>query len=297
MRIVSLLPACTEWVAAFGGLEDLVGRSHACDFPPGVEELPALTRRVSEGGGPRGALSPFEVDRERLAALRPDLILTQTACADCAVTETQLRAAMAGPTDTAPRIFSLEASTMKQVLNQALALGRAIGRTRQAMAAVGDLEVRLHQLQDGLGMGRGVPESAPSVAALEWFDPPMAAGHWNPDLIELAGARPVCARPGLPSAPLDWQVLLAADPDVLALFCCGMGIDEARGLLPALCARDGWSGLTAVRSGRVYLFDGSAYFNRPGPRLYRSIELIAAGVYGEASGVEIHPGEMVRIGS
>ncbi len=307
MRIVSLLPACTEWVAAFGSLPGLVGRSHACDYPRDVQEVPVVTRPHERDANTRSldaklrqtlqdGISPFVVDVGLLAKLRPDVVLTQTQCHVCAVTEEQVLDALAKAFRPAPRLFSMHPRTLKEVLDQALALGRLLGRSAEAMRTIARLEMQLHLLRRRIGIERTTPTAEmPTVAALEWIEPVMTAGHWTPDLIELAGGRPVCSGAGERSRVLDWDVLRREDPDVIAVIPCGMTVGSARRDAHYLTSRDGWEDLSAVRGGRVYLFDGNAYFNRPGPRLYRSIELLAAVLYGDRARVDVEAGEMMPL--
>jgi iron complex transport system substrate-binding protein len=291
MRVVSLLPAATEWVYALGAGASLVGRSHACDHPPAAAALPALTRPAVAAGTSasidtavrarlRQGLSLFDLDLEALRALAPNLVLTQAQCDVCAVSLTQLEEVLAAWTDARPRLFSMEPMTFKEVLDAALRLGRALGCDAEAMRFVAAAELRLQRLRDALGLRRDTdPAGLPTVACLEWLDPLMTAGHWMPDVVELAGGRAVLAEKGTPSAYVRWSDLCAADPDVLVVAPCGFTLDQTRAVLGAPAAGAGWAQLTAVRAGRVYLFDGRAYFNRPGPRLYRSVELLAQALY------------------
>lgn len=300
MRIVSLLPAATEWVCAFGGEGDLVGRSHECDTPASVQALPAVTRPTYEGSGDSAAidaavqeqlqagLSLYEVDLERLRTLEPDLILTQAQCEVCAVSLPQLEATLADWSSGAPEIFSMEPMTLKEVLDTALRLGRAIGRADAAMPFIARKERLLKQLRDRIGVDRRTdPETLPAVACIEWMEPLMTAGHWMPDVVDMAGGRAVLAEKGKPSRTVDWAELRDADPDVLALMPCGFTLEETTRDLHYLTDREGWSDLRAVRTGRVVLFDGDAYFNRPGPRLYRSIALLASALHPDAVDAEV----------
>ncbi len=306
MRIVSLLPAATEWVCAFGGEAALVGRSHECDTPPSVQSLPAVTRPTYAGAGDSAAideavqaqlrqgLSLYDVDLERLRALEPDLILTQAQCEVCAVSLPQLEAMLADWSGAAPELFSMEPMTLKEVLDAALRLGRKIGRAEAAMRFLAEKERRLKELRDRIGVDRRTdPETLPTVACVEWMEPLMTAGHWMPDVVDMAGGRAVLAEKGKPSRTVDWADVRAADPEVLALMPCGFTIEETTRDLHYLTERDGWRELRAVRKGRVVLFDGNAYFNRPGPRLYRSIELLATALHPAAldGGVAAAPWE------
>lgn len=311
MRIASLLPATTEWVCAFGAAEDLVARSHECHGPPGIEEVPVVTEAAFDpsGGGSRAideavrdqleaGLSLYDVKVERLRALRPDLILTQTQCEVCAVGRAQLNEALAGwGTDgEKPRLFSLAPATLKDVFEAGLAVGRAIGRAEAAMSFLSKKEKRLRALRRRLGAGEdSAPEARPTVACVEWLDPLMTAGHWTPGLARQAGGRAVLAGEGERSQTVAWEALREADPDTLAVMPCGFSMEETRRDLDALTGRPGFEELRAARKGRVVLFDGNAHFNRPGPRLYRSAELLAAALHPERAGdffVEPTPREM-----
>lgn len=308
MRIVSLLPAATEWICAFGAEAGLVGRSHGCDYPPSIRDRPVVTRtqgldapdsavidaRVKDRL--RQGLSLYKVDLALLRDLEPDLVVTQAQCDVCAVSLSDLEAALAGWTGAHPQLFSLAPMTLKQVFDAALRLGRTIGRMAEAMALLADAERRLRRLHGRLGVEKQAdPASLPTVACIEWLAPLMTAGHWMPDVAGHAGLRAVLATPGTRSNYVDWAEVRAADPDVLAVMPCGFSLSRTRRDLHNLTALDGWDGLRAVRTGRVFLFDGNAYFNRPGPRLYRSIELLAAAAHAEVPlSPEVAPWEMAQ---
>lgn len=316
MRIASLLPATTEWVCAFGAAEDLVARSHECHGPPGIEEVPVVTEATYDppGEGSRAideavrdqldaGLSLYEVDVERLRALRPDVILTQTQCEVCAVSRAQLDEALAGwggdGESSTPRLFSVAPATLKDVFEAGLAVGRAIERSDAAMSFLSKKEKRLRALRQRLGTGEDDDLSeTPTVACVEWLDPLMTAGHWTPGLARQAGGHAVLSGEGQRSQTVAWEVLREADPDVLAVMPCGFSLEETRRELHALTGRPGFSDLRAAREGRVVLFDGNAHFNRPGPRLYRSAELLAVALHPERTGdfVEPMPREMERLG-
>jgi iron complex transport system substrate-binding protein len=291
MRIVSLLPAATEWVCAFGGAEALVGRSHECDYPASVQDVPVVTAPAYASEGDSAAiddavrdqlqegLSLYEVDVERLRALAPDLIVTQDQCEVCAVSLPELEARLDDWTGRAPDLVSLQPQTLKDVLDEALRLARAMDAMDRGMEILANLETGLRMLRDQMGVDRTTnPQSLPSVACVEWLEPLMAAGHWMPDVVEMAGGRAVLGTSGEPSRTVEWTDLREADPEMLALIPCGFTIEETRRDLSYLTDRPGWDDLSAVQNQRVALFDGNAYFNRPGPRLYRSIELLAASL-------------------
>jgi len=294
MRIVSLLPAATEWIAAFGAADDLVGRSHECNYPPSVRSLPAVTSAGFDDTGDSAeidaavkdtlqqGLSLYDVDVDALRSLDPDLIVTQDQCDVCAVSFSQLKDAVATwGGDAGPDLMSLKPATFKEVLDGALRLGRKIGCATDAMRVIADGEMRLQRLRGLLGIDRRVdPESLPSVACIEWLDPLMTAAHWMPDVAEHAGARCVLSEKGEASPRIDFDDLRAQDPDAIAIMPCGFTVDQTVADLDRLTSRDGWRDLAAVQNDRVAVLDGDAYFNRPGPRLVRSCELLASVVHG-----------------
>lgn len=311
MRIVSLLPAATEWIAAFGAEDDLVGRSHECDTPASVQDVPVVTAPTYASEGDSAALdaavqtqlqqglSLYEVDLERLRALEPDLILTQAQCEVCAVSLPQLEDALADWSGRAPDILSMEPMTLKAVLDVALRIGRTIGRAEMAMQVIAAKERALKRLRNRMGVGRRTdPETLPTIACIEWMEPLMTAGHWMPDVAEMAGGRAVLAEKGAPSQTVEWEALRATDPDVVAVMPCGFALEETRRDLHYLTERDGWDELQAVQNERVVLLDGNAYFNRPGPRLYRSIELLAEALHpaaADTAALSIEPWERQRL--
>ena len=292
MRIVSLLPAATEWICEFGGGAELVGRSHECDYPPEVQEFPVVTEATYDAEGDSAAidnavqshlqdgLSLYQVDLERVQSLEPDLIVTQDQCEVCAVRRSDLEARLADWAGPDVDLVSMPPQTLKEVLDEALRLGRRLDRLNEAMQTIGNLETGLQALRNQMGVDRDTnPQALPSVACIEWVEPLMVAGHWMPDVVEMAGGRAVLGTAGEPTRRVDWEALRAADPDVLAIMPCGFSIDETERDLHYLTERDGWDELSAVQAGRVALLDGNAYFNRPGPRLYRAIEVLASVVH------------------
>lgn len=282
-RIISLLPSATEIVAALGFADHLVGRSHECDFPPGVEELPICSSTkipvqgtsyeidervkeiVAEG------LSVYRVDVERLRELGPDLILTQTQCAVCAVTPRDLEQALCTWTGAQPAMVSLEPNNLDDVWNDFRRVGEALGVQERAEELIGSLTQRLAAIRDEARMAH----ARPSVAAIEWLGPLMAGGNWMPELIEIAGGRSLFAQAGEHSSWLEWSSLIEADPHVILLLPCGFRIGQTIRDLNLLTDNPAWPNLRAVKQGRVYLIDGHHFFNRPGPRLVESTEIVA----------------------
>lgn len=284
LRIVSLLPSATEVAVALGFGDRLVGRSHECDFPHDIRALPALTSTKLEKGLTSGeidrrvqeivrqGLSVYEVDAERLRALEPDVILTQTQCAVCAVTPLDLEDALCAWTGAVPTLVSLAPDDLTDVWGDFAGVGAALGLSlEEVAAAVRPLQGRLEAL------ARRAAEAAvcPRVAAIEWIEPLMAAGNWAPELVRIAGGESLFATPGQHSPWLDWEALVAADPDLIVLMPCGFQVAQTLADLAPLRDDSRWRGLRAVREGRVYAADGHHLFNRPGPRLVESAEVLA----------------------
>ncbi len=282
LRIVSLLPSATEIVAALGLADNLVGRSHQCDFPAGISALPSCSStKVNLDGTSRDidgrvneiiaqGVSCYRVDADLLRALKPDVILTQTQCAICAVTPADLEEALCEWMGPGPAMLSLEPNDLGDVWGDMLRVGAALGVGARAQAVVLALKARLAAIREET---QGLPR--PRVAAIEWIDPLMAGGNWMPELIEIAGGTSLFATPGQHSPWLAWEALVEADPDVILLLPCGFSIDQSLADLPLLTGRPEWAGLKAVRTNKVFVIDGHYYFNRPGPRLVESCEMIA----------------------
>ncbi|QLC25749.1 cobalamin-binding protein [Parasphingopyxis algicola] len=283
LRIVSLLPSATEIAVALGLGDNLVGRSHECDFPPFVKDLPVCTstrlekglrsveidRRVQEIV--TQGLSMYEVDAPLLRRLAPDIILTQTQCAVCAVTPDDLETALADWMGEQPALISTAPDTLEDVWADIRAVGAAAGRAGKADTVIDDLKARLAKL----ARLRLPGEARPRIAAIEWFDPLMVAGNWIPELVSAAGGDPLFARAGEHSAFLDWDDLVAADPDLLILMPCGYQIPQSLADIEAVAGDPRWTAMRAVRAGHVYIADGHHFFNRPGPRIVESAEIVA----------------------
>jgi iron complex transport system substrate-binding protein len=287
-RIISLLPSATEIVAALGFGDHLVGRSHECDFPPGVEELPICSATkipvhgtsheidgrvkeiVAEG------LSVYGVDVDRLRELRPDFLLTQTQCAVCAVTPRDLEQALCTWVGMQPAIISLEPNNLDDVWNDVRRVGEALGVLPRAEQLIASLSKRLGAIREA---ATDLPH--PRVAAIEWLTPLMSGGNWMPELIEIAGGQSLFANAGEHSNWLEWATLIEADPDVILLLPCGFKIAQTIRDLNLLTENPAWRNLRAVKEGRVYVIDGHHYFNRPGPRLVESAEIMAEILHPE----------------
>ncbi len=298
MRVVSLLASATEMVAALGCLDQLVGRSHECDYPEAVLSLPALSHpqinvdassaeidaqvkalsQAAKAADPSlQALSIYRIDIEQLQRLRPDVVITQTQCEVCAVSERDVERAVAQLIGLQPRIVSLAPYRLADVWEDVLRVGIALDHPEQARSLIAQYQARLDLLH---ARTASKPEH-PRVAVLEWIDPPMAGGNWTPELVELAGGINLFGETGAHSPWLAWDDLLAADPDVIILTPCGFNLERALQDVPLLQARPGWSRLRAVQNGRVFAVDGNQYFNRSGPRLVDSAEILATLFFGE----------------
>lgn len=293
MRVVSLLPAATEIVAALGALGRLVGVSHECDFPPEVRSLPRVTRTRVDPAMPSAAIdramaeakrtgiAPVEVDVDLMAHLRPDVLIGQSVCDVCAVGEGELARVVATLMPT-PWVVTLHAHTLDQVLLDIRKVGEALELRDEADELDAGLRYRLRRVgersagQPYAGAQQAAPLPRPRVLVLEWLDPPYVAGHWVPELVELAGGKDVAGMPGEPSRPRPWDELVALAPDVVVVALCGFDVSRARTELAAVT--DGQARVLLER--RVEFLDGNAYTSRPGPRLVDSAELLSRLILG-----------------
>ncbi|HZU01709.1 MAG TPA: cobalamin-binding protein [Ktedonobacteraceae bacterium] len=310
MRIVSLLASATEIIAELGCLDQLVGRSHECDYPPEVQQLPLVSRAqididtsssqidaqikqlaqakdaVQENA--LKALSIYAIDVAQLQALRPDVIFTQTQCEVCAVSERDVMRAVQQLTGLQPRVVSLAPYRLSDVWEDVLRVGTALGRLEQAKALVRNYQQRLEHLHNVVTRLKA-DNRKPRVTLLEWLDPLMAAGNWAPELVAYAGGENVFGEVGQHSPWLTWEELQAADPDVLILCPCGFTLARTVVDVPMLQQHLVWPTLRAVQNKHVYAIDGNAYLNRSGPRLVESAELLGRVLWGERLGIEVDP--------
>ena len=284
MRIVSLLPSATEIVCALGLEEQLVGVSHECDYPSAVRGLPKVTRTliptdaasveidrlVSEQLKTTKAL--YQLNLPRLRELRPDVIVTQSLCDVCAVSPNDVQAALAQLPGT-PRVVNLAPQSLD-------GLFEAIRQVASAVCVSADHTIRqLRRRVEAVAMRSAGVSERPRVTFLEWLDPPFSGGHWNPELVRLAGGIEELSREGRPSRRLRWEEVSARRPEAIIIACCGFTVERTQQDLAGLQSVAGWDLLPAVRANRVYVADGSQYFNRPGPRLVESLELLAHALF------------------
>ena len=290
MRICSFLPSATEIVYALGLGDSLHGVSHECDFPTEASSKPKV---VSSRFDPDTLTSAeidalvsdmmargeniYQVDEDTLSQARPDLIITQQLCEVCAVSFEDVRRA-AERLDPSPEVISLDPHGVGDVLEDILRVGRHTGRESSAHHVAFNLRARIDAVRRAVARTEG----APSVACVEWMDPLIAAGHWIPEMVEMAGGRDALVEPGAPSPRMEMDALLEADPDVLILMPCGMDVARARAEFDSLPNPDAWRKLSAVREGRAFLVDSGALFSRSGPRLVDGLEILARAIHPEA---------------
>jgi iron complex transport system substrate-binding protein len=282
-RIVTLLPSATEIVAALGFEDQIVGRSHECDFPRSVVRVPPLTEAKFNPEGTSAeidqrvkkivgdALSVYRVDTAKLRELRPDVIVTQSQCEVCAVSERDVEAAVAEWLGARPKIVSLAPYGLDDILTDMQRVADALDAQTRGTELVDQLRARLGKVAD---KARGA-SVRPSVATIEWIDPLMAAGNWMPTLVEMAGGVNLFGKAGEHSPWMKFDELTAKDPDLILISPCGFDMDRAAQDLPALTNHAEWRTLKAVRTGRVFMADGNQYFNRSGPRIAESLEILA----------------------
>jgi len=282
MRIVSLLPAATEIVAALGAVGRLVGVSHECDFPPEVRSLPRVTRTRVDPALPSGAIDramveakrtgvpPVEVDVDLVAHLRPDVLIGQSVCEVCAVGAGELARLVTTLMPT-PWVVTLHAHTLDEVFLDIRKIGEALELRDEAEELDAGLRYRLRRVQTGAAR-----PGKPRVLVLEWLDPPYVAGHWVPELVALAGGEDVGGATGEPSRPRPWDELAVLAPDVVVVALCGFDVPRAQVELGAVT--DGPA--RALLERRVEFLDGNAYTSRPGPRLVDAAETLARLIHG-----------------
>jgi iron complex transport system substrate-binding protein len=277
MRVVSLLASATETVCELGAGDTLVGRSHECDYPAWVHRLPSLSRPTFDVGGSSADIDRlvrerlatgaplYEVDEQALAALAPDVLLTQTHCEVCAVTPGNL-----APELCRQPVAALQTGTLQGILDGFVEVARVLGVEDRGTA----LAVRCRAtIETVRGRTRALPRAR--VACLEWIDPVFAMGNWGPELVEAAGGEAVLGRPGAHSTTTPWEAVVHEDPDVIVMAACGFAIERTAAEMHVMQARPGWNDLRAVRHGRVFVADGNRFFNRSGPSAFETAELLA----------------------
>jgi iron complex transport system substrate-binding protein len=284
MRIVSLLPSATEIVCALGLRDELVGRSHECDWPAGVGGLPAVSMaRIDSAALDSGSIDRevaraieagselYGIDEAVLDALAPDLIVTQSLCTVCAVSGGTVRAVV-GRDRPAPTVLELEPDGIDGIIDSVLDVARAAGVEASGAALAADLR---EQLERAAAPVRDVSDR-PVVVVVEWLDPPFAAGHWVPQQVALAGGREALGEASSPSFRTTWDAVRAAAPEVVILAPCGFRADEVADRAAADGVLDALAGTPAAVAGRVFAVDANAYLSRPGPRVVDGVALLAS---------------------
>ncbi len=305
LRIVSLIPSATEIVAALGYGEYLVGRSHECDFPKAVLDLPVCTEpkfdpvgsseeihtRVSELLA--SALSVYRVKTEVLADLKPTHIITQAQCEVCAVSLSEVEAAITTliPAGKAIQIVSLQPQSLADVWSDMSRVAAALVGSEESKTVSTSIIERVEaRIQPVEAAG-----SRPKVVCIEWTEPLMAAGNWVPELVSLAGGTDCLGKAGAHSDWMSWDDLAAADPDIIVVMPCGYDLAQTRQATEEMAGRPEWAQLKAVKHSRVYITDGNQYFNRPGPRLVESWQILAEIIQGIAVDPNRQPVGWIRL--
>jgi len=288
MRIVSLLASGTEIVCALGAGSELVGRSHECDNPARVRQLPACTqpafdvslssaeidaevRRRTRCGEPL-----YQIDTNLIATLDPDVLITQVHCDVCAVTPRDVERAGGAPR--AARVVPLSAGTVAGIYGDIAQIGRAIARDSEASALVADMRQRIAAVTAAVA-----PRPRPTVVVIEWTDPLFTAANWMPELIEAAGGTPVAMRRATHSTTTPWMDIVDADPDCIVVAPCGFDLDRTWRERTILERLPGWADLRAPRDRRLAFADGNRYFNRSGTTIVETVEILAEILHGEPS--------------
>jgi iron complex transport system substrate-binding protein len=296
MRVVSLLPAATEIVAALGMTDALAAVSHECDWPAGVERLPRATRCAIHGNRLasrdtdrwvrdelRRTGTLYTMDEALVREIAPDVILTQRLCDVCAVgydTVTAFAATLPGP----PRVVNLEPQRLADVWDDVRRVAAALGVPDRGERVATELDARVAAVRDRTA---GLPRRR--AVLLEWIDPPFRSGHWGPELVDAAGGIDPIGVAGADAAEVAWTAVRDAAPETLVLACCGYDVHRTLADVPLLRGYDGFAGLPAVRAGAVWAIDGSAYVSRPGPRLADSVELLAQCLHPDVFGAPQAP--------
>lgn len=282
-KIVSLLPSATEIVYALGLGQNLVGRSHECDFPEEVKQLPVC----SEANFPDGlssaaidkkvkeiladALSVYTVKREVIKQLAPDVVITQDQCDVCAVSLTEVEQALEDYLDKKAKIVSLQPNSLNDILNDIETVASALNAEAEGERVIEELRERIDIISHKLKF----IETKPTVACIEWLEPMMLSGNWMPELVNIAGGTNLLTTSGAQSPYIDWNDIRLSDPEIIIVMPCGFSIERTLKEVDILLELPGFSELKAVKNNRVYIADGNQYFNRPGPRIVDSLEILA----------------------
>lgn len=302
LRVCSLLPSATEMVCALGAQDLLLGVTHECDFPPGVERIRKITRSRIPSGLPSGKIDAavraslrdggtlYELDMEALEELQPDLVITQRLCDVCAVAFDNVQDAVA-TLRSRPQVINLEPSSVEDILECIRTVARAMNRGSSADFVIESLQRRI----DAVRAKAANITARPRTFCMEWVDPPFCGGHWMKELVDFAGGRDDLAKDRWPSRSIDWQRVVEFSPEVIVLTCCGFELQRCMQEGEILARYVGALDLPAAKNGRVYATDGSAYFSRPGPRIVESLEILAHLIHPEIFAAPALPDAFARI--
>ncbi|MBL1199513.1 MAG: cobalamin-binding protein [Nostoc sp. GBBB01] len=289
VRIVSLIPGGTEILAALGLVNAIVGRSHECDYPPEIENRPICTQaRLNSKASSsqihdevnnllQSALSIYQIKTDVLQQLQPTHILTQDQCDVCAVSLEEVKKAVATLFESQPQIISLQPNIFQDICADIERVGNIFGV--DSVKLIENLVARVKICQQRI-QGLGLNE-LPTVTCIEWTNPLMVAANWIPELVNLAGGQSLFSVAGQPSPHLPWETLIASNPDVIVFMPCGFDLNRTRQEAQLLTQLPEWQKLHATKTGRIYITDGNSYFNRPGPRLVDSLEILAEILHPE----------------
>ena len=280
-RVLSLLSSTTEVVYALGCEDQLVGRSHECDYPPAVMTLPICTKPKFNVDGSsievdgqvksilQNALSVYYINEDLLKELKPDIILTQSQCEVCAVSEKDVKSVVKNITGINPDIISVEPNSVKDIFKDIKIIAEALNVVDKGADLIDFMKNRIRTLKKSYD-----DKSELTVAAIEWIDPLMAAGNWVPELIEMAGGINLFGEAGKHSPWMEYKDLIEKDPQTIIIMPCGYNIQKSIFEIDSLIKQKGWQKINAVQNNKVYITDGNQYFNRPGPRIIESLEIL-----------------------
>ena len=280
-KVLSLLSSTTEVVYALGCEDQLVGRSHECDYPPAVMTLPICTKPKFNVDGSsievdgqvksilQNALSVYYINEDLLKELKPDIILTQSQCEVCAVSEKDVKSVVKNITGINPDIISVEPNSVKDIFKDIKIIAEALNVVDKGVDLIGFMKNRMRTLKKSIDV-----KSELTVAAIEWIDPLMAAGNWVPELIEMAGGINLFGEAGKHSPWMEYKDLIEKDPQTIIIMPCGYNIQKSIFEIDSLIKQKGWQKINAVQNNKVYITDGNQYFNRPGPRIIESLEIL-----------------------
>ena len=280
-RVLSLLSSTTEVVYALGCEDQLVGRSHECDYPPAVMTLPICTKPKFNVDGSsievdgqvksilQNALSVYYINEDLLKELKPDIILTQSQCEVCAVSEKDVKSVVKNITGINPDIISVEPNSVKDIFKDIKIIAEALNVVDKGADLIEFMRYRIRTLKKSYD-----DTSELTVAAIEWIDPLMAAGNWVPELIEMAGGINLFGEAGKHSPWMEYKDLIEKDPQTIIIMPCGYNIQKSIFEIDSLIKQKGWKEIDAVQNNKVYITDGNQYFNRPGPRIIESLEIL-----------------------